>query len=303
MSKKTKTSSVSSPWVEARPLLRDALTDIGQTYEDGGFKVNPYEGDRVTGFSQDSLTGMNNLAGGSPVTQQAQDAFGSFMDDGQRSRAFDQLKQTTMDDAKAALGSTYAGGGLNSGLGMQAFGRGMADAVGGLEYGAYNDAQNRKLSAMGMAPRIQGLGTTDALNQIGVGERREGKAQDFINADMAKYYEGADADYNAISRFSNLSAMMGGLGGSASGTQRTPWSLGQVGQAAGGLGGLMAMFSDRRLKDNIKKSHVTPGGIQLYTFNYKGGSHRHIGPMSDEVPELVVGQINGYDIVDYGGIT
>lgn len=75
--------------------------------------------------------------------------------------------------------------------------------------------------------------------------------------------------------------------------------LGQLGTA-----GAM-YFSDRRVKENIRRIGTHPLGIGLYAFDYKpgfGGSD-NIGVMADEVetvrPEAVFTSASGYKMVDY----
>jgi hypothetical protein len=69
--------------------------------------------------------------------------------------------------------------------------------------------------------------------------------------------------------------------------------------------GLMAAFSDRKLKSNIKRIGTHPLGIGIYKYLIFGDEA--IGVMSDEVrkvmPEAVsVHKESGYDMVDYGMI-
>ena len=198
MSKTTTQKTVSDPWKPAQGALQDVIGASGDLYASGGMQVDPYTGQRVADFSPETLQGMQGVQAGSNITPMAENAFAGFMDDGARNRAFDQMRATTLADTKAALGSTLAGGGLNTGLGAQQFGRGMADAIGGIEYGAWGDAQNRKLSAMGMAPQIAGLGQRDVQGQLAAGGMRDQLAQQNINADMAQYYEGQNTQMDAL---------------------------------------------------------------------------------------------------------
>ena len=73
---------------------------------------------------------------------------------------------------------------------------------------------------------------------------------------------------------------------------------------AGGLAGT-ALFSDRRLKSNIKRIGTHPLGIGVYEYNIF--DRRERGVMADEVevvmPEAVVLHSSGYKMVDYGMLT
>ncbi len=65
----------------------------------------------------------------------------------------------------------------------------------------------------------------------------------------------------------------------------------------------IAMSSDRRLKENIKKIGESISGLGIYKFNYIGQAKQYIGTMADEVikvvPEAVVTMSNGYQGVRY----
>ena len=66
----------------------------------------------------------------------------------------------------------------------------------------------------------------------------------------------------------------------------------------------MKIFSDRKLKKNIKLIGKSPSGVKIYLFEYKDkifGEGVYQGVMSDEVSNDAV--ISGkYDMVDYSKI-
>ena len=72
---------------------------------------------------------------------------------------------------------------------------------------------------------------------------------------------------------------------------------------------MMALPSDRRLKEDIVRIGEHPLGIGLYLFRYRAPLHARFGPglrlgvMADEVeavlPDAVVVQADGYKAVDY----
>jgi hypothetical protein len=64
----------------------------------------------------------------------------------------------------------------------------------------------------------------------------------------------------------------------------------------------MVAMSDRRLKQNIQRIGRTARGTPMYSFQYIGGTDYYVGPMADEVEQLVphaVRNIGGYKAVDY----
>lgn len=83
--------------------------------------------------------------------------------------------------------------------------------------------------------------------------------------------------------------------------------LGDIGGLLGGISGVMPLFSDRRLKENIKAVGVdAKTGLTLYEFEYKRNPGRvFVGVMADEVEKQFpqeVGEYDGFKYVDYGAI-
>lgn len=65
------------------------------------------------------------------------------------------------------------------------------------------------------------------------------------------------------------------------------------------------MFSDRRLKKNIKQISTRPDGLNVYEFDYIWGGGRQIGLMAQEVQTIYPGAVSesgGYLMVDYSKV-
>ena len=74
---------------------------------------------------------------------------------------------------------------------------------------------------------------------------------------------------------------------------------------AGTFGGATGLFSDRRLKTNIKQVGVADNGLNIYSYNYVWGGPTHLGYMADEVEKIApqaVGESQGFKTVNYGMI-
>jgi hypothetical protein len=104
-------------------------------------------------------------------------------------------------------------------------------------------------------------------------------------------YQSQLAGYNAGQSSSNN--MMGGLFG-----------LGSAFLSGGGGSSIMSMFSDRRLKRDIKRIGTWSNGLGVYAYRYVWEkAARHIGFMADEVrriaPVAVLRGDDGYDRVNY----
>ena len=78
-----------------------------------------------------------------------------------------------------------------------------------------------------------------------------------------------------------------------------------LGSVFGLAGTALSVFSDRRLKENIKRIGETAMGIPTYTFNYLGSRVKDFGVMAQEVIGVIpeaVGFKDGYMTVDYGKV-
>ena len=68
-----------------------------------------------------------------------------------------------------------------------------------------------------------------------------------------------------------------------------------------------SMWSDVRLKENIKRTGKSPSGIPIYEFNYIGGKNRYSGVIAQDLlktnPSVVtVDEKSGYYKVNYDKI-
>lgn len=93
--------------------------------------------------------------------------------------------------------------------------------------------------------------------------------------------------------------------GDITGTSTSSPSLLQgIGQGAQTAASLAALFSDRRLKENIERVGTRPDGLGVYQYNYVWSPERRVGVMADEVlhvkPEAVIPHESGFFMVDYG---
>jgi hypothetical protein len=115
-------------------------------------------------------------------------------------------------------------------------------------------------------------------------------APDYMGA-VYKNYDAANQQYQAAQ--ANKTSFMGTVAGLA----------GTLGSAAIKN---PAMFSDRRLKRNIREIGVLANGIKTYAFNYLWSTAQQFGVMAQEVlaviPDAVIMDDSGYMMVDYGKV-
>lgn len=104
-----------------------------------------------------------------------------------------------------------------------------------------------------------------------------------------------------LSALQAMAQLLGVYPATSEGTSKSSESKG-IGGLLQGAGAAMSLFSDRRLKDNIRKVGER-NGLNLYEFTYKGRPDKFIGVMADEVAEVMpdaVKEIDGFMAVDYG---
>lgn len=293
---------------------RQALT--GEAIRAGAFG-----GDRA-GIAQANLAYQQNLANQQTIANLLQGGYGQALGAFQQQQgvnlAAEQANRAAMQQTgqamaglgqqafgmgataaqqQAGLGQTLAGlygqqaAGL-AGLGQQQFGQGMTAGQ-----------QQAQLAQMGYG---MGAGTAQALAGLGQGAQAAGLqgAQAMLGAgQIAQQTEqaGKQALYNQflqeqgypfqVAQFlANIAMGTGALSGSTTTTtQPAPF------------------FSDRKLKENIRKIGETESGLPIYKFRYKGEDkdQTHIGYMADEVEKKhpdAVGEYGGAKYVDYNKV-
>lgn len=75
-----------------------------------------------------------------------------------------------------------------------------------------------------------------------------------------------------------------------------------AGTIASAIGGIASIFSDRRLKTDIRRVGKTKGGLPLYSFRYKAGGPKQIGVMAQDVakkkPDALGPEVGGFKTVN-----
>lgn len=198
---------------------------------------------------------------------------------------FNNQKQQAYDSAR----NQAISGGIQGAQGM--FGMGLSNAQLNNQAATQNLTQEQALRQdpinMLNAVRTGSQMQTAQMPQVGVSQPAGLQAvagPDMLGAVTAQGQYNQNA-YNA--RMANSGNMMSGAMG----------MLGQIGGAA-----LPLIFSDRRLKTQIKRIGTHAKGIGLYTWRYIWGLPS-VGVMADEVeqvmPEAVVTMPNGFKSVNY----
>jgi hypothetical protein len=144
---------------------------------------------------------------------------------------------------------------------------------------------SQNLASLGTNAQQAGLAGAQAQLQAGQGEQQTQQAG--LQALYNQFQQKQGYPFQVAQFLANIAEGTGALSGNQS-TQTT----------TGGGG----FFSDRRLKENVKKVGETNDGQPIYRYNYKGDPRTQIGLMAQDVekhhPEAV-GLAGGYKTVDY----
>jgi hypothetical protein len=144
--------------------------------------------------------------------------------------------------------------------------------------------------------QIAGLGTgaqaaalQGAQAQIGAGTLEQQTQQADLTARYQQFLQERGYDFQTAQFLANIAMGTGALSGSTTTTTQP-----------------QGLFSDRRLKENVKKVGETNDGLPIYTYNYKGDNKTQMGLMAQDVekkkPEAV-GLAAGFKTVDYDKAT
>lgn len=169
----------------------------------------------------------------------------------------------------------------------------------------------------GYSNYLQQAGYAPAMRQLSEGITGQGAASGLLNSGAtAKALQSRGTELNQqffnnylqqLSGLSGLGLQGGGLLANA-GQQSTskggsPSTLGSI---ASTVGGIASIFSDRRLKRDIKRVGEYSDGLGIYEYRYVMGVKRVLGVIADEVAKLrpwALGpKIAGYATVDYGAL-
>lgn len=165
----------------------------------------------------------------------------------------------------------------------------------------------------------QDLATAQALGSLGLGMSDAERANIGLQLAAGEQQRDILDEYNKapLNQLIALGGLLNpGLIGSVSG-QTVNTNGTEVSKQSGGLLGALAgiasigsqiapLFSDRRLKTDIKRIGQTDGGLPVYTYRYGGVGPFHMGVMAQEVektqPKALGPKLAGFMTVNYAEI-
>ena len=282
-SKKQKTTSTQKTTPVYAGRLEGAANSLDSTYDNRAPKIGEFS-DNMLGVSNDLL---GKYYAGDPAVGAANDWVTNTLGADSASNPYlDDMVGMSNDNVRNQMQAQMGTRGLTGSSDYYGLiSKGLAENETGLRYNDYNNREQMKLQAAGMAPGISAAQYQPLAAAMEAGQTG---AMLPLQAELAR------------------AAGVGGLLGpytNSSGTSTTKTSGGFMDMLGLGLQAA-SVFCDRNLKENVTLVGKTPGGVPLYHFNYIGDDTLRVGPMAQEVAELqpeALGPIvNGYLTVDLG---
>lgn len=249
-----------------------------------------------------ALAGQENQGVDRQLNALTSEAGLSEADLGRQFTAGNNLAGFSASDLSRALQAA----GLGTDASLSAFGAGA---------GQQNAQNAQALTGAGMLPDMYQFGNQGGTDLITLGQMLENQNQNQINSDVNAYNYNATAPQALIDWYNGVVSGQGAQGGTSSGTSQQPvqrsnpfltaaGDVTAVASIAKAIPDIISMFSDRRLKTNIKHVATDATGLKWYDFEYLDRPGEvQFGVMADEAPPHAVSiHESGYAMVDYGAL-
>lgn len=239
-----------------------------------------FGGDRA-GIAAANLAQQQNLGNASIYSGILNDAYGQALTTAQNQQS---LGLGAAQANRAALSG--AAGQIQS-IGQQGYeqGTGTAAAQQGLGQQVFNQGITASDAQSGLGTAAQSAALQGAQAQLAAGQLQQQTDQAGKTALYNQFLQQQSYPFQVSQFLANIAEGTGSLSGSTT-TTTQPGSL----------------FSDRRVKDDIRKVGKTFDGQTIYTFKYKGDDTTHIGLMAQDVEKKhpdAVGLSSGIKTVNY----
>lgn len=218
--------------------------------------------------------------------------------------SFLKPKPATSDNSNNRLITSAYGGQIGQGTGATNFLSSLLTGQGNV--GQAQAGYNNYLQQAGYAPAMRQLSQQVTGQGAASGLLRSGATAGRLQQRGAELNQGFFNNYlQQLAGLSGLGLQAGGLVANA-GQRSTGGAPSTVGTVASTVGGIASIFSDRRLKRDIRRVGEFDDGLGIYEYRYVTAAMRVLGVMADEVSKLrprALGPVRaGYATVNYGAL-
>lgn len=313
----TQTIQDNSPWSAQQEPLKFGFEQARNIYDSSS--PNYFQGNTVAGMNQNQQTALdltkNRAINGNPLTAASQGEAqktlsGAYLTPGNPYMA--NLTQAIDAQVRPSVDSRFSGSGRFGSAGHEgAYTSAMANAIAPQMFNSYEAERGRMGQTMAQAPGLAQADYFDAAQLGNVGLQQQQQSQADINAAIEKHNFEQNSQQNKLADYMGL--IGGGYGGSNNTVQTGPspgkgsamGDLSSGTSAAANAAMAYKLFSDIRLKTDIKRVGVTDGGLPVYTYRYVWGGPVQMGVMAQDVEKVMpeaVTEISGFKAVDYGRV-
>lgn len=276
-------SSTNKPWEGAQPYMLGGAQELGSVYQDTKGKIA-----QNTGLLGDMIPGaIDKYKAGDPTLSAAQ-GYGTDVLSGKYLNSNPYFQQSIDAANNDIRNQTNAGIGIQGLTGGSShadiLSRNIARNENDMRMGNYQFERGQQTQAAGMAPAMV----------MGDNQRLQG---------LLGLMQSQNAPMDAAS---NYAGSLGGLLGGYQTQTKNP----STAETAGGIGslalGLASLFSDKRLKTDIRRVGETDAGTPIYVYRYLGEGPYFMGVMAQEIaetqPDALGPVVGGYATVYYEGV-
>ena len=186
-------------------------------------------------------------------------------------------------------GATTAGQEASLAQLMQGIGQGTSSGLQSIGQGIYGMGSNTASELAGLGSGAQAASLQGAQAQLAAGQVQQQTQQAGQTALYNQFLQQQSYPFQVDQFLANIAEGTGALSGSTT-TTTAPGAL----------------FSDERLKEDVRPIGKTHDGQTIYSYRYKGSPHTQIGLMAQEVEKKhpdAVGESGGFKTVDYKAAT
>lgn len=330
----TQQQSETGPPSFIQPYLQSAVGKLNNYYDNNPNPPAYYGGETVAPINSTQQTAINNTADWAnnnpllPGSAASLNKFtsGAYVDpttnpdylkalSASHQPYIDQFNNQILPGVQSGFeGAGRYGSGANQNATTQAVNSlnttiNNADAQAGSNY--YSQALGQMLSANSLIPGVNSAALANNSALLGAGTLQQQTQQSQDAAAQAAYNYNQNAYPNYIAQYMGL--LNGGYPGGQSSMSGFQQSMQPTNTAGGIMSGIMggaglglqaaSLFSDVRLKEDIRPVGKLKDGQNVYSYRYKGLPQTHVGLLAQEVeekrPEAVSTHPSGYKMVNY----
>jgi hypothetical protein len=293
----TSSTTKTDPWSGQQPYLNQAFQSARDLYNNGNTATAPqyYGSSTVAGFNpteRNAISGISDTGmNGNSALNSAGDALTNYNNGSMLSASnpyFQQMAQNISSTVTPQIESQFThGNAMNNPAAAFATSQGLGSAIGNLAYQNYNDQSKNQLTAASLSPQQYQTQLGGQQAALTAGQAQQTQDQSQLTDQVNRWNYNQQLPYQQLNQFTNT---INGQYGSTGSTTSPNQSL------------LGSLFSDRRVKEDIKRIGSADNGLPIYLYRYKGDDVYHIGFMADEVEKVspeAVSEYNGIKMVNY----